>query len=170
MVVLKLHLDTPPPLPPPPHIAALAVVVGCNDTDQFIHHYYHRQHHPHHQTLPLAFVSPPVSFIDIGARSSFAHSLCNHSRPARACTSAPEQPVEPDAVDLNVTCEGTGSDNPKAQETGDVFTGVVLLQLLHIPAAADGNDLEGRFRDVQAAASSLKMAEALGLVTSLAGV
>jgi hypothetical protein len=45
----------------------------------------------------------------------------------------------------------------------------VLLQLLHVASAADRDDHPAFVRNVHAAAGSLKMAEALGLVTSIAG-
>jgi hypothetical protein len=157
----------------------LAAVVGCNNVDQFLHHFYHLPHRHDHPAVS-AFVSPVLSLLDIGARA--AASCLAPSTPACFPANNPQLNDDESPGDVDVTCSGGGDSGPVAQKPVGAFSGVVLLQLLPISsaaaaaaaaAAAGGADFDGWSQalvsDVQAAAGSIKTAEHLGLVTSLAG-
>ena len=178
--------------PPPPWFAALAAVVACSDVDHFLN-YFHNHHNRDHNPAPLALVSPLLSFIDIGARSVASAAACIPALPSPTCfpTQNNEAKISTDEEDifgdLDVTCaegQGSGSAAQQPAATADAFfSGVVLLQLLPVSSAAaaaavaaaevdsnDGHhDMTPLVRDMLVAASSMKLAEELGFVTSLAG-
>ena len=157
----------------PPCFTVRAAVVGCDDVDDFINRY-----RSHHHPLPPAALSPQFTLIDLGARAAAAAAkTCKPGAPSHSCIISQSE-IEfgfydetQEFWDMSVLCQAKGGGLVEAEAKGDVFAGIVILQLLSLAASADhrADDDEAFVSDVIVAAGDLGMSAALGLTTALAG-